>query len=202
MSQAARDLPSPTGLHAWTYTTFLGLLAVTGMRMSEAVHLDREDVDIEQGLLTLRHTKHGKGRHIPIHPTTKKALLTYQTHRNRNYPRATTPSFFLTEQGRRLHGNTVRRTFIKLSRQIGLRGLSQSRGPRLHDLRHRFAVWTMIGWYRAGADVEAQLPKLSTYLGHANIESTYWYLTAVPELLQLASLIRLSGNLPAKGLAP
>ena len=199
--QVARDLPSPTGLRAWTYTTYLGLLAVTGMRMGEAIHLDRSDVDIEHGLLTLRHTKHGKGRHIPIHPTTKKALLTYQTHRNRYYPRAKTPSFFLGEQGRRLHKETVRSTFIKLSRQIGLRDPSQSRGPRLHDLRHRFAVQTMIGWYRAGADVEAQLPKLSTYLGHANIQATYWYLTAVPELLQLATS-RLSSRLKAKELAP
>jgi integrase/recombinase XerD len=191
--QAARNLPSTTGLRAWTYTTFLGLLAATGMRMGETVHLDREDVDLKQGLLTLRHTKLGKERYVPIHPTTQQALLDYQRYRDRIYLKANSSSFFLTEHGRRLNKETVRATFVKLSHQIGLRGPSQSHGPRLQDLRHRFAVRTMLNWYRTGADVEAQLPKLSTYLGHANVHSTYWYLTAVPELLQLATQ-RLSDN--------
>ena len=191
--QAARGLPSPTGLRACTYATFLGLLAVTGMRMGEAVNLDQQDVDPQQGLLTLRHAKLDRERHVPIHPTTHKALLDYQSYRDRIYPRAKTPSFFLAEHGRRLKEETVRTTFGKLSRQIGLRDPGQSHGPRLQDLRHRFAVSTMINWYRAGVDVEAQLPKLSTYLGHVNVRSTYWYLTAVPELLQLAAE-RLSDN--------
>ncbi len=191
--RAARDLPSPTGLRAWTYATFLGLLAVTGMRMGEAVNLDREDVDLQRGLLTLRHTKLDRDRHVPIHPTTHKALLDYQTYRERIYRTATPSSFFLAEHGRRLNKETVRETFVKLSRQIGLRGPCQSHGPRLQDLRHRFAVHTMLHWYRTGADVQAQLPKLSTYLGHVSVRSTYWYLTAVPELLQLAAA-RLSDN--------
>lgn len=191
--QAARNLPSPTGLRAWTYATFLGLLAVTGMRMGEAIHLDQEDVDLKQGLLTLRHTKLGKDRYVPIHPTTQKALIDYQRYRARIYPRAKTSSFFLAEHGRRLKKRTVSETFLKLLRQIGLRDPCQSHGPRLQDLRHCFAVRTMLNWYRAGADVEAQLPKLSTYLGHVHVRSTYWYLTAVPELLQLASA-RLSDN--------
>ncbi len=199
--QAARDLPSPTGLRAWTYATFFGLLAITGMRMGEAVHLDREDVDLEQGLLTLRHTKFGRDRHVPIHPTTQKALLDYQTYRDRIYLRARTSSFFLAEHGRRLKKRTASETFLKLSCQIGLRDRCQSHGPRLHDLRHRFAVRTMLNWYRAGADVQAQLPKLSTYLGHVNVRSTYWYLTAVPELLQLASA-RLSDNFATLEQAP
>ncbi len=188
--QAARELPSPTGLRAWTYATFLGLLAVTGMRMAEAVNLDREDVEAQHGWLRLRHTKLHRERYVPIHPTTQDALLDYQKYRYRIYPRASTSSFFLAEHGSRLKKETVRDTFVKLSRQIGLRGLGQSHGPRLQDLRHRFAVRTMIRWYRAGADVEAQLPKLSTYLGHASVRSTYWYLTAVPELLQLAAARR------------
>ncbi len=199
--QAARHLPSPTGLRAWTYTTFLGLLAATGMRMGEAVDLDRDDADLEQELLTLRHTKLGKDRHVPIHPTTQKALLDYQRYRDRIYPRAKTASFFLAEHGRRLNKETVRETFVKLSRQIGLRGPCQSHGPRLQDLRHRFAVRTMLNWYRAGADVQAQLPKLATYLGHVNVRSTYWYLTAVPELLQLASA-RLPDNLATQEPVP
>ena len=199
--QAARNLPSSTGLRAWTYATFLGLLAATGMRMGEAVHLDREDVDWEQELLTLRHTKLGKDRHVPIHPTTQEALLDYQRARERIYPRAKTSSFFLAEHGRRLNKEAVRATFVKLSCQVGLRGPSQSHGPRLQDLRHRFAVRTMLNWYRAGVDVEAQLPKLSTYLGHANVHSTYWYLTAVPELLQLATE-RAWGNFATQEQAP
>ncbi len=153
----------------------------------EAVHLDQEDVDPQQRLLTLRHTKLRRERHVPIHPTTQEALLDYQKYRRRIYPRANTPSFFLAEHGSRLKEETVRDTFVKLSRQTGLRGPCQSHGPRLQDLRHRFAVRTMLRWYRTGADVEAQLPKLSTYLGHVNVRSTYWYLTAVPELLQLAA---------------
>lgn len=188
--QAARNLSSPTGLRAWTYATFLGLLAVTGMRMGEAVDLDREDVDLEQRLLSLRHTKLDKERYVPIHPTTQKALLDYQRYRHQIYPAATTSSFFLAEHGERLKKETVRDTFRKLSRQLGWRGPSSSHGPRLQDLRHRFAVRTMIHWYHTGADVEAQLPKLSTYLGHAHVRSTYWYLTAVPELLQLATARR------------
>ncbi len=144
--QAARDLPSPTGLRARTYATFLGLLAVTGMRMGEAVNLDQGDVDLEQVLLTLRHTKLGKDRYVPIHPTTHKVLLDYQRVRDRIYPRAKTPSFFLAEHGRRLNKETVRATFVKLSCQVGLRDPCQSHGPRLQDLRHRFAVRTMLSW--------------------------------------------------------
>ncbi len=199
--QAARDLPSPTGLRAWSYATFLGLLAATGMRMGEAVNLDREDVDLEQGLLRLRHTKLDRERYVPIHPTTQKALLDYQRYRDRIYPAATTSSVFLAEHGRRLNKETVRHTFVKLSHQIGLREPCQSHGPRLQDLRHRFAVRTMLNWYRTSADVQALLPKLSTYLGHVSVRSTYWYLTAVPELLQLASA-RLSDNFATQEQAP
>ncbi len=185
--QAARELPSPTGLRARTYATFLGLLAVTGMRKGEAMALDREHVDHQQLLLTLRHTKLNRDRHVPIHPTAQKILLEYQSYRDRIYPQATTASFFVAEHGGRLNSATLRATFIKLSCQIGLREPGQSHGPRLQDLRHSFAVRTMLNWYHTGADVEVQLPKLSTYLGHANVSSTYWYLTAVPELLQLAT---------------
>lgn len=185
--RAARNLPSPTGLRARTYTAYLGLLAATGMRMGEAVQLDRDCVNLEQGILTLLHTKLGRERHVPIHTTTQKALLDYRRFRDRIHPRPQTSSFFLAEHGQRLHKETVRDTFIKLSRQIGLRGPDQGYGPRLQDLRHRFAVRTMLDGYRTGADTEALLPKLSTYLGHASVQSTYWYLTAVPELLQLAA---------------
>jgi integrase len=185
--QAARDLPSASGMTPASYATLFALLAATGMRVGEAVHLDREDVDLDQALLTLHRTKRDRQRLVPLHPSTCDALRRYQSQRDRIYPKPSTPRFFLAERGGRLREGMVGDVFRKISRQVGLRGPSQSRGPRLHDLRHRFAVRTVIGWYRAGADVEAQLPKLATYLGHSHVSHTYWYLTAVPELLQGAA---------------
>lgn len=185
--EAAQKLPSPKGLRAPTYCTLLGLLAVTGMRVSEALALDREDVDLTQSLLIVRQTKFGKSRWVPIHPTTCAALLQYVRARDEVFPKPTTTSFFLSEDGTRLTDCTVRKTFIKLSRRIGLRGPEDSHGPRIHDLRHRFAVRTLQDWYREGRDVEQHLPELSAYLGHAHVRDTYWYLTATPKLLQLAA---------------
>ena len=185
--QGARKLSSKTGLRAATYATFLGLLAVTGMRMGEALSLDREDVDREQGVLTLRRTKFGKSRYVPLHPSTQQVLQDYEALRDRIHPKPKTSSFFLSEQGRRPSESSVRGTFLLLSRRIGLRGPNDKDGPRLHDLRHRFAVQTLLSWYRAGVDVERNLPKLATYLGHSHIHYTYWYLTAVPELLRWAT---------------
>ncbi len=188
--QAARQLPSATGLRAATYSTLLGLLTVTGMRMSEAIHLDREDVEMVSGILILRRTKFGKSRLVPLHGSTQKALRDYQALREGLFPRPKTTSFLVSEHGHRLAKTTVRDTFVALSRQTGLRGPEDRQGPRLHDLRHRFAVRTLLNWYRSGVDVEPRLPKLATYLGHTHISYTYWYLTAVPELLQWASLRR------------
>lgn len=186
--EAAKKLPSSMGLRAATYATLFGLLAVTGMRMSEPIALDRDNVDLTQGILTVRRTKFGKSRIIPIHASTLEQLQHYAEIRDRLCPWAQTRSFFISERGTRLAGRTVRRTFVHLSREIGLRGPDASRGPRLHDLRHGFAVETLIRWYRAGVDVEQHLPELSTYLGHARVACTYWYITAVPELLRLATL--------------
>jgi len=183
--QTARDLPSATGMGCASYATFFALLAATGMRVGEAVHLDREDVDLSQALLLLRRTKLDKQRLVPIHPSTRDALLRYQSQRDRIYPKVSTP-FFLAERGGRLREGMVGEIFRKISQQIGLRDPSLSRNPRPHDLRHSFAVRTLIGWYRSGVDVEAQLPKLATYLGHTHVNDTYWYLTAVPELMQQA----------------
>ena len=188
--QEAQRLPSKTGLRAATYTTYLGLLTVTGLRMSEAIQLDCEDVDLHQGLLRIRRTKFGKSRLVPLHASTQQVLHTYQEKRRQIYPHPKTPSFFLSEQGRRLCASTVRPTFADLSRRAGLRGPEDRHGPRLHDLRHRFAIQTILRWYRAGADVQKELPKLATYLGHTHVYHTYWYITAVPELLQYASLRR------------
>ena len=189
--QAAKKLPSRLGLRAATYATLFGLLAVTGMRMSEPLALDRDDVDLVRGILTVRRTKFGKSRIVPVHASTREALRRYRAVRDRICPRA--QRFFVSERGTRLTPERVWWTFVLLSRQIGLRGPADRHGPRLHDLRHRFAVQTLLGWYRAGLNVEQHLPELSAYLGHAHVNDTYWYISAVPELLQLATL-RLEGK--------
>lgn len=139
------------------------------------------------GVLTIRGTKFGKSRYVPLHPSTVRALKAYAVRRDRLCRQPVSPSFFLSEHGTRLAEWAVRRTFIKLSREIGLRSVDDSHGPRLH-VRHRLAVTTLLRWYRGGVDVEQHLPELATYLGHSHITDTYWYLTATPELLQQALL--------------
>jgi integrase/recombinase XerD len=184
--KAAQKLPSPLGLRAATYSTLFGLLAVTGMRVSEPVALDRDDIDLSRGILIIRRTKFGKSRMLPLHASTVEALQRYLKLRDQICLK--TKSFFVSEHGTRLTVWSVRKTFILLSRQIGLRGPDDSHGPRIHDLRHRFAIETLLSWYRTGIDVERRMPELSAYLGHVHVNDTYWYISAVPELLQLATL--------------
>jgi len=186
---AASELPSSKGLRASSFSTLFGLLSVTGMRVSEALMLNREDVDLEQGTLTIRRTKFGKSRFVPIHSSTRDVLKRYNELKVRVFPRLATPAFFVSERGTRITEWNARYTFAKISQQIGLRAAAKGhgRGPRIHDMRHRFAAHTLIEWYRAGVDVERELPKLATYLGHVHVNDTYWYLEAVPELLQLAT---------------
>ena len=184
---AARRLLTSTGLRPETYATLFSLLTVTGMRIGEVVALDRDDVDLKESVLTIRRTKFGKSRLVPVHPSTQLALRRYARKRDQVYPRPSTPSFFLAERGRRLTTWAVRWTFVQLSHKIGLRGPTDTHGPRLHDFRHRFAVHTLLDWYRAGVDVEQHIPRLATYLGHTHVTDTYWYLTAVPELMQLVA---------------
>ena len=185
----ARQLPSSKGLRARTFTTLFGLLAVTGMRVNEALGLDLEDVNLREGILHIRRTKFGKSRYVPVHPSTVKALGSYAAARDRLVSRRLTPAFFVSERGGRISEWTARYTFAKLSQLLGLRMSAKGHvhGPRLHDMRHRFAARTLVHWYRSGLDVERELPKLTTYLGHVHINDTYWYLEAVPELLQLAT---------------
>ena len=185
--RAAKSLWTWKGLRPWTYAALIGLLAVTGMRSGEVISLDRDDVDLDRGVLTIRRTKFGKSRLIPVHPSTQRALRHYTDRRDWIYPRPQTPSFFLSEQGRRVTWWILRWTFVKLSHQCGLRAHADRRGPRLHDFRHTFAVRTILGWYRADINVEQRLPELSTYLGHVHVTDTYWYLSAVPEFLALAA---------------
>lgn len=188
---AARALPSARGFRGLTYATLFGLLAATGLRVSEALHLDGPDVELDKGLLTIRRTKFGKSRLVPVHPSTIEALTGYADTRDRLLPRRHTPAFFVSERGGRLTDGNTRHTFAVVCRRSGLRiptpGRRHGRGPRLHDLRHRFAACTLVAWYRAGRDVERDMPKLATYLGHVHVNDTYWYLEAVPELLELAA---------------
>lgn len=184
---AARRLPSPRRLRGPTYATLFGLLVVTGLRVGEALGLDRADVDLAQALLTVRQTKGGQPRVVPLHPSTNRALRRYARRRDRLCPRPQSSRFFLSERGTALTYWIVRQWFIKFSRQIGLREPSDRHGPRLHDLRHRFSIRTLVQWYRTDQDVEAHLPELAIYLGHRHVTDTYWYLSATPELLQLAT---------------
>jgi len=184
-----QQLSSRKRLRWRTFTTLFGLLVATGMRVNEALSLDQPDVDFDRGILRVQRTKFGKSRYVPVHPSTVEALKKYAEARGRLYPTPPTPAFFVSEHGNRITGQTARYTFAKLSQQLGLRVPAKyhGRGPRLHDLRHRFAVRTLIHWYRTGLDVERELPKLATYLGHVHVNESYWYLEAVPELLQLAT---------------
>jgi integrase/recombinase XerD len=184
-----QQLPSPKGLRAQAFATLFGLLVVTGMRLGEALGLDRPDVDLGRGILHIRRGKSGKSRYVPVHSSTVAALKSYAEARDRLFPAPPSPAFFLSERSCRITMGTTERIFAKLSQQIGLRIRAKyhGRGPRLHDLRHHFAVYTLIYWYRAGLDVERELPKLTTYLGHVHVNDTYYYLEAVPELLQLAT---------------
>lgn len=183
-------------LGSTTYMTLLGLLAVTGMRVGEAIALDRSDFDARQALLTIRHSKFDKSRELPLHSTTVDALRAYGRERDRVHRRSKGPSFFVSNTGTRLWPQNVWNKFARLRRRAGLP--SRPRPPCIHDLRHSFAVATLLRWYRDGADVQAKLPLLSTYLGHVSPSTTYWYLTGAPELLALAAqrLERAWGEMP------
>jgi integrase/recombinase XerD len=178
---------SPTdALRKWTYHALFGLLSVSGLRVGEVLSLRLSDVDLQNAVLTVQGAKFGKSRLVPLHSSTRKVLLAYRSRRNYYLKnRAASDFFFVSKRGNRLDGGQVRRTFYALSRQMGLRGESDSHGPRLHDFRHRFAVRVLVKWYRAGKDVERCLPILSTYLGHVHVADTYWSLTACPELIGL-----------------
>lgn len=171
---------------ACTDTALLGLIAATGMRVGEAIRLDRRDLDSDRGLLVVRGTKFGKSRELPLHPSTVEALGRYARSRDRLQPIQHSSRLFLSRSGTPLIYANVHLRFHRLIDRAGLADRNPRR-PRIHDLRHTFAVRTLIGWYRAGVDVESRLPLLSTYLGHLNPTMTYWYLTAVPELLVFVS---------------
>lgn len=187
---AATELPSVYGMRGLTCSTLFGLIAVTGLRISEALGLDTGDVDLDEGVLRIRRGKLGKERLIPLAESVTAHLRTYAGERDRLLGLTPAP-FFVTCGGDRLGDCSARYNFAQVCQRIGLRSPQQygrhGRGPRIHDLRHSFAARTMIDWYRTGKDPSREMLKLTTYLGHTKPESTYWYIEAVPELLELAS---------------
>ncbi len=166
------------------YYCLFGLLSVSGLRLGEARNLELQDVDLEAGVLTVRNAKFGKTRLVPLHASTCKVLAEYLARRQDHWAgRAVSSYLFVSSRGNRLDSGQIHRAFYVLSRQIGLRGASDSHGPRLHDLRHRFATSTLVNWYRADQDPERLLPLLSAYLGHVHVADTQWYLEGSPELM-------------------
>ncbi|MBM0224898.1 tyrosine-type recombinase/integrase [Micromonospora sp. ATA51] len=175
-------------LQAATFRALIGLLAVTGIRVGEAVRLDRDDVDLDTATLTIIKSKHGQSRLLPLHPSAVTALSEYTRRRDHLLGTAVAAnSFFVSTTGTRLAVAKVDIVFTRLLYHSGIRPSPGRRAPRVHDLRHSFAVATLLHWYRTGAVVQALLPSLSAYLGHVAPESTYWYLQAAPELLALAA---------------
>lgn len=173
-------------LRAATYQSLIGLLAVSGIRIGEAIALDDEDLDVAHDLLVLRHTKFDESRLVPLHPSTMRALARYVDLRNQLHPRAAGPALFISTAGTRLLHSNVNLTFARLVDRAGLTRRSASCRPRIHDFRHSFAVASPLDAYRGGADVPALMPRLSTYLGHSDPKHTFWYLSAAPELMALA----------------
>jgi integrase len=173
-------------LRAATCQTLISLLAVSGIRIGEAIGLDETDFDAGRELLVIRNAKYGKHRLVPLHPSTVQALARYAELRRHAHPRPASPALFLSTAGTRLLHSNIGLTFARLAEQAGITRRSASCRPRIHDLRHSFAVATVLGWYRDGADIPALMPRLSTYLGHTDPQHTFWYLSAAPELMALA----------------
>ena len=172
-------------LRAATLDTIVGLLSVTGLRIGEALRLNRDDVDLDNAVVTVSGSKFGKDRLVPIHQSTVDALAAYASLRDRLSPQPANPAFFVSVAGTRLRYCNFHSAWLTMVDAAGLEGRSAKCRPRPHDLRHTFAVRTLLGWYRSGENVTAAMPRLSTFLGHVDPANTYWYLTASPELLGL-----------------
>lgn len=187
---AARGLNPQGGLRSATFETLFGLIASVGLRVSEALNLLDGDVDLSAGTLTVRQTKFAKSRLLPLHPSTVEALGRYRQRRSRQCPTTLETPFFVGTRGQGLgqplSDRQVHRVFIALRDQLGWVDRGAHGGPRIHDLRHSFVVRRVMLWYAQGIDIDQAMLALSTYLGHAKISNTYWYLTGVPELMTLA----------------
>lgn len=188
--QAALDMPyayERGALRPRIYHCLFGLLAVSGIRVGEACGLELRDIDFDAAVLTVRGAKFGRDRLVPLHGTTCAVLADYVARRERHWQgRPVSDFLFVSSRGNRLDKGDITRTFHKLSRRIGLRGETDSRGPRLHDMRHRFATTALVNWYRRDQDPDRLLPILSTWLGHVKVRDTQYYLEASPELMREA----------------
>jgi integrase/recombinase XerD len=184
--EGALRLSTASPLKRQTLYCMFGLLAVSGMRIGEVLDLKVTNVDLRAGIITVEGAKFGKSRLVPIHASTQKVLSDYLTFRNQFLKGRPAEHFFISKVGTRFEQGNLYRAFHALSREIGIRKADSHRGPRFHDFRHRFAIETMVRWYRNGEDAERRLPILSTYLGHVRVTDTYWYLTACPELMGAA----------------
>lgn len=174
-------------MRAATWRTLIGLLAVTGMRQGEVCHLGRDHVDLETGRLVIADSKFGKSRQVFLHPTATAALRGYEHVRDQVFPEPEADTFLINSRGSPLDERNTPKTFATLITAAGIQAPPGRRAPRLHDLRHSYTVATLLDWYRDGGNVQARLPLLSTWLGHVDPKSTYWYLQAIPELLALAA---------------
>jgi integrase/recombinase XerD len=181
--ESARALRPP--LRAATYETLFGLLAASGMRVGEAIGLKRDDVDLQAGVITIRHAKFDRTRLVPLHSTVTEALSSYATERDHLCPKPHASEFFLSSKGTRLDRSGVDKALRKITTSLGIR--TETAHPRAHDLRHSFAVDTLIRWQRSGLHVDEHIAALSTYLGHVSPADTYWYLSASPQLMELAA---------------
>jgi len=179
--RAARRLRRRMRPH--TCEALFGLLASTGLRVGEALGLMRPHVDLGTGVLRIVKSKASQCRLVPLHPSTTQALRRYAMVRDRVHPTPTSDAFFLTDRGTALSYPRVTRTFRTLRHQLGWRAPPGGTAPRVHDMRHTFVVRALLRWYEAGANVDEKIAALATYLGHVNPTYTYWYLTAVPELM-------------------
>ena len=185
--KAAALLPPIEGIRPRTYVALIGLMASTGVRTCEALNLERNDLDFSTGVLTIRCTKFRKSRLLPLHPSASKQLKSYAVFRDSYHSKSACPRFLLSQRGGPLLPSVVHWTFGKLRRQAGLESREKRRAPRLYDLRHTFACRRLLEWYREGRDVNQVISWLSTYLGHAKVTDTYWYLTGIPELMEIAA---------------
>ena len=188
--QAALNMPyhyERNALRPWAFHCLFGLLSVSGLRLGEARNIELQDVDLKAAVLTIRGAKYGKSRLVPLHASTCKVLADYISRRQRHWAKRPVSSYlFVSNEGNRLDGGEIHRTFYALSRQIGLRGEADSHGPRIHDMRHVFATNTLVHWYQTDQDPERLLPILSAYLGHVHVADTQWYLSGSPELMHEA----------------
>ena len=184
---AAGRLPPAGGLRPATYQTLLGLIAAAGLRLSEALHLHDSDVNVDLRVLTVRQTKFNKSRQLPLHPSSAEALSRYRSARNRYVSIGNGAPFFVSTNGSALPSRTVHCVFARLRQQLGWTARGGHPHPRIHDLRHAFAVRRVMQWHERGTDIDHAMLALATYLGHAKVSDTYWYLTGVPELMAIAA---------------